>query len=449
MTPCDPASSDPDEAACVVRTLRILSQGAAAEGAATEPAPPACAACGADGSRCGVANGEGDDVGLSMDEGGGSSGGSDSPPSTSAPSAPSCACECHAAKRRSAGAAPTATSVAAATASPALHGVYRCRLPGSPGPLPLGDARQVAFDVLSALACAHAAGAAHRDVKPDNVLVTSSGRALLGDWGSGRLVGGQLPPPSLEDGYGGGGATATAAPAGAAADWVSDTVGTFAFLAPEACGGGEDDDAGDGADDDGGLPPLPPMPGSAAAAAVAGYRAFPADVWAAGVCLYVAVFGVLPFGRDADNPLDVFTAIRRQPLLPLPVRLAARPDEVSDGEDAERLLDLLVRLLDRRPAGRPTAAAALEHAFFEPLRAVPPPPRPGFPPLDVASLPPYVTPEMSVGAAAGSGGAAAVPPPAAPASSATDRDAQPAAAAATGLRGLAARLLGWKHGKRR
>jgi hypothetical protein len=485
MTPCDPGSSDPDEAACVARTVRILSEGAAAAaaegggagaGAAAAPAqaPPPCAACGADGGCCG--DGDGDDVGLSMDEGAGND--DKLPP----PGARRCGCACHAALSQSAGATPAASSVAAAVASPSPYGVYRCRLPGSPGPLPLAAARQVAFDLLAALAFAHAAGAAHRDVKPDNVLVTSGGRALLGDWGSARLVGGP-PPPSLEDEYSGGGgsggrgaalaATGASAAAAAAADWVSDTVGTFAFLAPEACGGGcGDDDDGAACTGNGAPPPPPPpLPGSAAAAAAAGYRAFPADVWAAGVCLFVAVFGVLPFGRHADSPLDLFAAIRRQPLLPLPVRLAARPDELMDAADGDgggrALADLLTRLLDRNPATRPTASAALGHDFFAPLTGPhPPPPRPAFPPRDVASLPPYVTPQMSVdgavalvGSRGGAAATALAPTPVAAEGAAAASAPQPAAspgrdgsagvAAGTGLRGLAARLLGWKHGRRK
>lgn len=133
------------------------------------------------------------------------------------------------------------------------------------GPMPPERVRSMLHDVLGALACAHAAGIVHRDIKPGNVLIApNSGAMKVADFGIAKTAGATL--------------TAT-----------GQIVGTMAYMSPERVAG--------------------------APASVAD------DLYAVGVMGYEALTGRRPFPQE--NPAALLHAILDAP--PPPIS-ALRPD---------------------------------------------------------------------------------------------------------------------------
>lgn len=94
-----------------------------------------------------------------------------------------------------------------------LHGGSLGDLVRARGPLPWREAAAIGVELAGALESAHRAGLLHRDVKPENVLVSRFGRPKLGDFGIARLHG------ALDPGSGG-------------------LAGSLRHLAPEVLAGG-------------------------------------------------------------------------------------------------------------------------------------------------------------------------------------------------------------------
>ncbi|MFI9590866.1 protein kinase [Nonomuraea sp. NPDC052265] len=190
------------------------------------------------------------------------------------------------------------------------------------GPLPPSKVAAIGLQLLEALRAAHAAGVLHRDVKPDNVLLTEDGRAVLTDFGIATT---EDEAPVTRTGI---------------------LIGTPAFMAPERAAGGQ------------------ARPAS--------------DLWSLGVTLYMAVEGHSPFHRE--HALATLGAVMHSEPEPLaragvlaPVLLGLlrkNPSQRMSLEEAEQRLSLVLTggpmeqtgpvpvppMAVRRPRGMPILA---------------------------------------------------------------------------------------------
>ncbi len=169
-------------------------------------------------------------------------------------------------------------------------------------PLTPARAARIALAVCEGLAAAHAAGVVHRDLKPGNVLVETSGRVVLTDFGIAR---------ALVD-------TATAHTQG--------LVGTPMYMAPEQVSGGSADAR--------------------------------TDLYAVGLMLYEMLTGERPF--QGDSVLAVAMARLRQPPPDPRLRVPGLPDAL-----AELVLHCTAREPEERPANAVVVAQALRSWLTE------------------------------------------------------------------------------------
>src|SRR5271163_737302 len=99
--------------------------------------------------------------------------------------------------------------------------------PAEPAPLPLKRALEYAGQICDALEAAHQRGTVHRDLKPDNILVTKAGVKLL-DFGLAKIV----PQTPFTEGSGENDDTRTLT-----LTMENTVVGTVHYMSPEQAQG--------------------------------------------------------------------------------------------------------------------------------------------------------------------------------------------------------------------
>jgi dienelactone hydrolase len=171
----------------------------------------------------------------------------------------------------------------------------RDRLAGAPQGIPISEATRILREVTDALAHAHRHGVVHRDIKPDNVMLTE-GHAQVVDFGVAKAMGDSTATHQLTS--------------------IGISLGTPAYMAPE----------------------------QAAADPTADHRV---DVYALGVLGYELLTGHTPFSGSPQAVLAAQITQRAEPVR------AIRP------EVPPALAAIVMKCLEKNPADRFQSAADL------------------------------------------------------------------------------------------
>src|SRR5688572_18752021 len=175
---------------------------------------------------------------------------------------------------------------------------------GKEGALSVGTVVSILRDVAKALSYAHERGVVHRDIKPDNVLI-SGGTAVVTDFGIAKAIS----------------AARSSEPQGTSLTMMGTSIGTPAYMSPEQA-------AGDPTVD---------------------HRA---DIYSLGCMAYELLTGKAPF--DGRTPARTLAAHMTEAARPLS---DVRPDTPA------ALAQLVMQCLEKDPAARPQSGQDLVSAL--------------------------------------------------------------------------------------
>ncbi len=182
------------------------------------------------------------------------------------------------------------------------------------GALPEEEVIALAIQICDALAAAHARGIIHRDIKPDNIMVTDSGQVKIMDFGLARLkteaYDQAIAPHSIENVPSDHILTTS----------VSSLVGTAAYMSPEQIEHGKADER--------------------------------SDIFALGIVLYELLTGAPPF-VGGDRIAVMKTIVRDEPI---------PPSKMLAGISAE-IEKIIMKVLSKKPADRYKNALAMQQAL--------------------------------------------------------------------------------------
>lgn len=184
--------------------------------------------------------------------------------------------------------------------------------------VPVGRRLEMCASVAEALAVAHAYGIVHRDIKPGNVLVDSSGRARLIDFGAARVTEGEMHSRQEHT-------------------LTGQIVGTLSYLSPEQAGGNSRH---------------------------ADQRS---DLYQLAVVAYELVANRLPYDLHGQTSAETLRAIIAEPALAI--------DAVGAVPAGHPAIEFFRRALEKSPEARFTSAHEMSAALRSLAAAFTPPQR--------------------------------------------------------------------------